>query len=212
MGELCISPLCRECRECLGSCGDSFRRKGHLHRDRNGLVCGRDKVHVGQCWLSWGQEQVGAYGWSRAGPAASPGGLGFSPPRPPGMSYQGCHSAQPHTHLQEPPTCPGQMLPTRDARSPHRTRWGVHTCDISTQGTVRTGPTCRAASAESARGHATCPCTRTHTPRPHTPRPHTQAVTQAHGARRPTGAPSGWGQAVWLALSMPLPLGDSGEP
>lgn len=151
-----------------------------------------------------------------AGPGQLParGALGspLPAPRPPGMSYQGCHSARPHTHLQEPPTCPGQMLPTLAARSPHRTCRGVHTCDISTQGTVRTGPTCRAASAESARGHATRPCTCTHTPRPHTPRPHTQAVMQAHGARTPTGVPSGWGQAVWLALGSPLPLGDSGEP
>lgn len=107
-----------------------------------------------------------------AGPGQLParGALGspLPAPRPPGMSYQGCHSARPHTHLQEPPTCPGQMLPTRDARSPHRTRWGVHTCDISTQGTARTGPTCRAASAVG-KGSRHLPLhTHTHTQTTHT--------------------------------------------
>ena len=39
-----------------------------------------------------------------------------SPRHPPGTSFEGCHSTQPHRHFQEPPTC--QHRPGPDALEP----------------------------------------------------------------------------------------------
>lgn len=153
---------------------------------------GEIKFKLASAGPAGARSSVGAYGWSQA--SCQPGEAWVPPPRPPGMSYQGCHSAWPHTHLQEPPACPGQMLLTLNPGSPHRTCPGVHL----RHHTGHTPDWTRPAKPRPQTWQGATPPAPPHT---RTQTTHTGSHTDTHNAHTPKGALLGVGGSGSLAGS-----------